>query len=318
MHTPSTRRQFLGSSLGGALGGALLVGCSDAQSPSTTTKKTDALAPAASKSAGEKSLEIYKSLKWGMIKTPGTVLEKFQLCKELGYDGMELVSPLEDLQVESLRAASEQTGMPIHGLVDMKHWDVRLSSPDAEQRAAGVKILQQAIRDAKALGGDSVLLVPGKVTGDDENHDLVWSRSIDGIREVLPLASRLGVRVLIENVWNGFCEKPEQLRDYLDEIDSPWVGAYFDMGNAQKFAPTEHWIRTLGHRIVKLDLKGWGLGMPNRGFCKIGDGTVDWPAVLKALAEIGFSGWCTAEVSGGDRERLADISQRMDKVLELR
>ena len=199
----------------------------------------------------------------------------------------------------------------------MKHWELRLSSPNENERDQGREILLQAIRDCKAFGGSTVLLVPGKVSGDDENPDHVWQRSIVEIRKVLPLASQLGIRVLIENVWNGFCESPDELRDYIDEIDSPWVGAYFDIGNAQTFAPSQDWIRTLGRRIVQLDVKGWGLGLPNRGFCKIGDGTVDWLEVRKALAEIGYTGWCTAEVSGGDRERLADIAARVDKVLQL-
>ena len=104
------------------------------------------------------------------------------------------------------------------------------------------------------------------------------------------------------------------MRDYLDEIDSPWVGAYFDIGNVRKFGPSEDWIRTLGRRIVKLDVKDWGRG---NGFCKIGDGDVNWPEVRAALGEIGFTGWSTAEVRGGDRERLADVAQRMNNVLGL-
>lgn len=261
----------------------------------------------------ENAGRIFKSVKWGMIQTEGSVLEKFQLCKELGYDGMELVSPW-GATVEEVTAASAQTGMPVHGLVDMKHWQVRLSSPDEKTRNDGRQILEQAIKDAKAFGGDSVLLVPGRVAGDDETHDHVWNRSIQQIRQVLPLASKLGVRVLIENVWNGFCETPEQLRDYLDEIDSPWVGAYFDIGNVVKFSPSENWIRVLGERIVKLDVKDWG---KKNGFCKIGDGDVNWPAVREELAKINFTGWCTAEVGGGDRARLADIAARMDRELAL-
>ena len=181
-------------------------------------------------------------------------------------------------------------------------------------REKGRQILAQAIRDSHAVGGSSVLLVPGRVTGADETHDDVWNRSIPEIRQVLPLASRLGVRILIENVWNGFCETPEQLRDYLDALDSPWVGAYFDIGNVVKFSPSENWIRTLGHRIVKLDVKDWG---QENGFCKIGDGDVNWTEVRKALAEIRFTGWCTAEVEGGDRARLVDVTRRMNEVLEL-
>jgi hexulose-6-phosphate isomerase len=254
---------------------------------------------------------IFKSVKWGMIGEGATVADKFALCRDLGYDGMELVSPADFTAVE-VRTASEATGLPVHGLVDMKHWEIRLSSPDAATRDQGVEILKQAIRDAHAFGGFSVLLVPGQVAGTEENHDHVWQRSIPCIRQVLPLASRLGVRVLIENVWNGFCETAEQARDYLDEIDSPWVGQYFDIGNVRKFAPSETWVRTLGPRIVKLDVKDWS---ETAGFCKIGDGDVDWPAVRQALDEIGFTGWCTAEVDGGPREVLADVAARMDRVL---
>lgn len=255
---------------------------------------------------------IYKAAKWQMIETSGSLIEKFRLQKELGYDGMELISPFEYAAAE-VRAASDATGMPVHGVVDMKHWDVRLSSPDPAVRAEGVGYLEQALRDAKAFGGDTVLLVPGRVSA-GENHDEVWQRSIVEIRKVLPLASKLGVRVLIENVWNGFCESPEAYRDYLDEIDSPWVGAYFDIGNCRKFGRSEDWVRTLGQRIVKLDCKDWG---QSGGFGKIGDGDVDWPAVRQALAEIGFTGWCTAEVQGGGRDELADIAARMNRVLQL-
>jgi len=294
-----SRRSLLGAGLGTVLAGGI---------------GTSSLF-AAETNATEPSRRIYKSLKWGMIEGDLSVREKFQMCKELGYDGMELISPLDGLDIDELRGAAEATGMPIHGVVNMRHWQIRMSSPDPAVRDEAVAIQQQAIRDAKALGGDSVLLVPGRVSGDDETHDDVWKRSIVEIRKVLPLASRLGVRVLIENVWNGFCETPEEYRDYIDEIDSPWVDAYFDIGNAWKFSPSQEWIRTLGRRIVKLDIKGWGEA---DGFGKIGDGDIDWPAVREALDEIGYTGWCTAEVAGGDREELADVSQRFSKVLALK
>ena len=262
--------------------------------------------------AARQDRAVLRSVKWGMIQTGGSVMDKFRLCKELGYDGMELISPTE-ISAKEIRAASEATGMPVHGLVDMKHWEVRLSSPDSQTRASGQQILDQAIGDAKAFGGDSVLLVPGQVGGEDETHDHVWNRSIAEIRKSIPLAARLGVRILIENVWNRFCETPDQLKDYVDEIGSPWVGVYFDIGNARKFAPSEQWIKTLGARIVKLDIKDWS---KENGFCKIGDGDVDWEAVNEALVETGFSGWSTAEVQGGDRGRLEDIAKRIERVLE--
>lgn len=256
---------------------------------------------------------VFTALKWDMVDIPGSLEDKFRSLKEIGYDGVELISP-SDLDAHQVRAASNRTGLPVHGVVDMKHWDIRLSSPDVAERERGTAILEQALHDAKAFGGFSVLLVPGKVSGPSETHDDVWKRSSDEIRKVLPTASKLGVRVLVENVWNGFCKTPEQMRDYLDEIGDPWVGAYFDIGNCRKFGRSEDWIRVLGPRIVKLDCKDWG---DTEGFCKIGDGDVDWPAVRKALSEIEFTGWCTAEVEGGNRDQLADVHARMKSVLDL-
>jgi hexulose-6-phosphate isomerase len=170
-------------------------------------------------------------------------------------------------------------------------------------------MMKQNIQDTHRLGGSSVLLVPGKVNGANETHDHVWHRSITEVRKVLPLASRLGVRVLIETVWNGFCETPDKFRDYLDAFDNPWVGAYFDIGNMQKFAPAEEWIRTLGHRTVKLDIKDWG---KKNGFCRLGEGDVDWDKVRAALKEVGFSGWATRE---GSDKSIEDTSSLIDQLM---
>ena len=252
---------------------------------------------------------IYSAIKGGQIgKDKPAMVARLKELKALGFTGVEGASPgIPDTR--ALREAVEEVDFPVHGVVDMVHWNQRLSSPDEATRAIGVAALQQAIRDSYAIGGSTVLLVPGRVSGDDENHDHVWQRSIVEIRKVLPLASRLGIHVLIENVWNGFCEDPAQFRDYLDEINSPWVGAYFDIGNCRKFGPAEDWVRTLGRRIVKLDVKDWGV---KNGFCRLGEGDVNWPEVQKALVEIGYSGWATRE---GSDKSLADTVALTKKLL---
>ena len=263
---------------------------------------------------------IYKSLKFGMFNEDIPMLEKFKLLKEMGFDGVELDSPGGQNKTEAL-SASRETGLPIHGVVDSIHWGTRLSDPDPAVRAKGLEGLITAIRESHQVGGSAVLLVPGRVADPaTENHFQVWQRSIEQIRKALPLASKLGIRILIENVWNGFCyehdgadnQTAHLLAAYLDEINSPWVGSYFDIGNHQKYGKPAEWIRVLGRRIAKLDVKDWGKA---NGFCKIGDGDVDWPAVREALGEIGYSGWATAEVSGGDRNRMKDVSERMDKYM---
>jgi len=249
---------------------------------------------------------IYKA-----VKTNGKLTAaQLTKLKKLGFDGVEGVSPgiaNKAVYMDMIRAS----GMPVHGVVDMVHWQKRLSSPDAKVRAAGQTALAQAVRDAKEFGASSVLLVPGKVTGPNETHDHVWQRSIPEIRKTIPLASKLGIQILIEPVWNGFCESPESLCRYIDEINSPWVGVYFDIGNVQRFAPAHEWIRKLGKRTVKLDVKDWGV---KSGFCKLGEGDVDWPEVRKALKEIGFSGWATREGNDGGHEHTARL---MDELLDL-
>ncbi len=253
---------------------------------------------------------IFISNKGGFIgKDEESAIKTMEEYKRLGFDGIETQSP--GLNVEAVNAARAKVNYTVHGIVDQIHWNQRLSSPDAAVREVGVQGLLTAIRDCKSVGGSAVLLVPGKVTGADETHDDVWKRSIVEIRKVLPLASELGIRVLIENVWNGFCETPEQYRDYIDEINSPWVGAYFDIGNVRKFGKPEEWIAVLGSRVVKLDVKDWGV---KNGFCRLGEGDVDWPAVRAALKQIGFTGWATRE---GRDNSLEDTVELMNKLLDL-
>ncbi|MDA7524461.1 sugar phosphate isomerase/epimerase [bacterium] len=268
----------------------------------------------------DKGNRIYKSIKMGMFNEKISVHEKFKLMKEMGFDGAELNSPGGVNKEEALNA-SRELGFPIHGVVDSIHWGIRLSDPDPAVREKGLQGLLTAMKDTHFVGGNAVLLVPGAARDPEkESHGHVWTRSIEQIKKALPTASKLGVRILIENVWNNFLYDPKGDNDqsasllaaYLDEINSPWVGSYFDIGNHQRFGKPAEWIRTLGHRIVKLDVKDWGV---DNGFCKIGDGDVDWADVRSALHQIGYTGWATAEVSGGDRHRIKDISERMDQYL---
>lgn len=268
--------------------------------------------------AGAPPLPIKLSLKYGMTRFDTDIAGTFKILKELGYDGVELDSPGGQNKAEAL-AASKATGLPIHGVVNSIHWQTRLSDPSAETRAKSLEGLLTAIRESHSVGGSSVLLVPA-VVDQNTTHDQAWERSIAEIRKALPLAAELGIHVLIENVWNQFLYKPDGgdsqdaklLVDYIDEIDSPWVGSYFDIGNHQKFGKPAEWIRQLGCRIVKVDVKDWGV---TAGFSKIGEGDVDWPAVREALKDIRFTGWATAEVQGGNRERCAEILANMRKHL---
>ncbi len=308
-----TRREWMTSAAAGILGAGLASGVGAGAIPVLAEENRPF-------SAGRAPLPLRFAVKYSMVKTDQPMLEDFRMLRRLGYDGVELDSPNGYARDDVLRARDE-SGLPIHGVVDSIHWQIRLSDPDPDVRRRGREGLETAIRDAHAYGGSSVLLVPGAVRDPErENAEQVYERSIVEIRAVLPLAAELGIRILIENVWNRFLydhdgssdQTAHRFAQYLDEIGSPWVGAYFDLGNHCKYGKVEDWVRTLGPRIVKLDVKDWG---KKAGWVKIGEGDVDWPAVRSALRDIGFTGWCTAEVVGGQEARLRDIKARMDRVL---
>ena len=266
------------------------------------------------------SISVQKAVKFGMIQEPElSIAEKFQLLKDLGFDGVEMDSP-NDLDNDEIIAARDATGLPIHGVVDSVHWRQTLSHPDAAVREAGVIGLQTAIQDAHAYGASTVLLVPAVVNKQVSYAD-AYSRSQSEIRKVLPMAAEHGIKIAFENVWNKFLLSPLECARYVDEFESDSVGWYFDVGNVVTYGWPEHWIRALGHRILKLDIKEFSRSKadsegPYAGFgVPLGEGDCDWPAVNEALAEIGYQGWATAEVSGGDRTYLEGLAARMDNIL---
>ena len=265
--------------------------------------------------AAEDKPRLRKALKLSMVGGKGSLVEKFKLAKEAGFEGIDVDS---DQPVEDVKRAMSESGLIVHGMVDYVHWGQTLSSPDPAVRAKGVEVLQKCIRETKIYGGTTVLLVPA-VVNKEVSYEDAYIRSQAEVRKCIPLAKELGIKILFENVWNNFLLSPVEMRRYIDEFESPWVGSYFDVGNIVNYGWPEHWIRTLGSRIGKLDIKEFSRKIANEkgkgaGFgVEIGEGDCDWPAVLTALKEIGYSGWATAEVGGGDLTRLTEISQRMDK-----
>lgn len=273
----------------------------------------DAPAPA------PRTRRLKKALKLGMVQLEGTWTERFRTLKELGFDGVEPDAPSE-LDLSELVAARDETGLELPGVVGSRHWQKPLNHPDARVRREGRLAIEQGLRDAKTLGATTLLVVPAVVTR-DFGYEEAYHRSQEELRKVLPLAEELGVKIAIENVWNGFLLSPLEAARYVDELESTAAGFYLDVGNLVRYAWPEHWVRTLGRRILKLDVKDYSRRKQNeeglwKGFeAEIGEGDVDWPRVMAALDEVGFEGWASAEVGGGGRERLKEISERMDRVL---
>ena len=260
-------------------------------------------------------LQLRKALKLSMVGGKGSLVDKFKMAKQAGFEGIDVDS---DQPVDDVKRAMAESGLVVHGMVDYVHWNQPLSSPDPEVRAKGVDVLKKCLREAKIYGGTTVLLVPAVVNKDISYED-AYHRSQAEIKKCIPLAVELGIKILFENVWNNFHLSPVEMKRYIDEFENPMVGSYFDIGNIVNYGWPEHWIRTLGSRIGKLDVKEFSRKIANEkgkgaGFgVEIGEGDCDWPSVISALKEIRYSGWATAEVGGGELERLTEVSQRMDK-----
>ena len=268
--------------------------------------------------AGVAKRPLKKGIMWETVGVKGSLIEKMKAVKAAGFDGAEMSSHMN--QDEVLRARDE-AGLLIPSVCGVHHWSKPLSHPDPKVRADGLEALKQTLRDAKRYGASSVLLVPAVVNKQVTYAD-AWTRSQEEIRKAVPLAEELGVKIACENVWNQFLLSPLEAAHYVDEFNSPAVGWHFDVGNIINYGWPEQWIRILGKRIQKFHIKEFSRKKRDneglwKGFdVKLLEGDDDWPAVMKAVDDVRYTGWTITEQGGGDTpEGLHDLSQRLDKVL---
>ena len=314
----TSRRTFLSSvtAVSAAACAQRVVMSEDHVSDALTTAPVSATEPLASKS------NLLFSCKYGMIKDQG--LEKrLELSRTAGFDGVDF-DDAASVTPDELRRAVDSTGIFVHNVINHAHWKQRLTSPNKQERQTAVSNVRHCMEVSHAAGGSAVLIVLGRAT-DGPN---AGARAREEIQKLLPLAAKLGQRILFENVWNGMFYDPEGSRDqsvqpfadYIDSFRSPWVGAYFDLGNHARYGDVATWVRHLGPRIVKLDIKGYSnekadLNGVRKGFVDITDGDIDWESVRDALREIQFTGWVAAEVGGGDLSRLQIVLKQMKQAL---
>lgn len=250
--------------------------------------------------------------------------------REAGFDGVECqrwnATPAE---AEAGRAVAEKLGMQAHSV--MRGW-CNFNSPDPEKVKDDIESTRHAIRTAKLLGADAVLLVPCRigvagpkpwdyayvfdpetclitqvVAGDNtpfqahiDAHNHATQASRAAVQELIPYAAEQGVVIALENVWNNLWVKPDIFAAFVRSFRSPWVKAYLDLGNHVKYAPTTEWVVALGHDIAKCHVKDFRLNADGKdgAWADLRDGSVDWPGVRRELERLDYNGWLTIEGSG--------------------
>ena len=274
-------------------------------------------AQAAAPAPGQAPPSIKKSTLISMLPKERSYAERFAMAREAGFEAIEMKTTPKDEEAAEILEAARKANLRIHSVMNEDHWKFPLSSSQPDVVTRSVQGVETSIRNAALWGADTVLVVPAVVDPATSYKD-AWTRSQRVIRErILPMAAERKVIIAVEEVWNKFLLSPLEFARYVDEFESPWVRAYFDVGNVVIYAYPQDWIRTLGPRIAKVHLKDFNFDRQNgRFFWKnIGEGDIDWPEVRRALGEVNYGGYVTTELNAGDAAYLGDLSRRLDRFL---
>ena len=257
----------------------------------------------------------------------------FRMAKRFGYDGIELsfdesgpISPQSaETELMEIRKAAESHGLSLYSLASGLYWSISLTAEDPAERERAEQIVRNQLDAAASIGCDTFLILPGMVSGLGAEdpvvpYEIVYERAQAALLRLAEYAEKKRVTIGIENVWNKFLLSPMEMRDFIDRIGSQRVAAYFDVGNVVRDGYPEQWIRILGHRIAKVHFKDYKRAIGTiSGFVELLAGDVDFAAVMRALREVGYDGWVTAEVfpSNSDFEAfLRKTSEAMDCILQ--
>ena len=235
-----------------------------------------------------------------------------RLAAATGYDSIELSLDatgelsLEstDAEIAAFRTLADELGVEISSLATGLYWGTPLTHDDPAIRQKAKDTVRFQLKAAKLLGVDAILVVPGCVNArfiencPEMPYDVVYDRALEAMNELKADAEAAGVVIALENVWNKFLLSPLETRDFIDKIGSDYVKVYFDVGNVQFCGFPEHWIKILGNRIARIHMKDFKEVIGNiEGFVELLSGSVNFPAVIKALREVGYDGYLTAEIN---------------------
>ncbi len=307
MHT-SSRREFLKSTVTTA-GTAGLSACGLGEFFAASPASGGIL-----KTPPPALLPIKKGVLLDMLPAKLSDADRFKMVRDVGFEVVQAPTTPDERKAVAIKKAADAANVRIDSVMNMDHWKYPLSSSDASVVEKSLAGMRTSLHNAKLWGSDAVLLVPA-VVNPQTSYREAWSRSQKEIRKLLPLAEELKIVIAIEEVWNRFLLSPLEMATYIGEFKSPWIQAWFDVGNVLLYGYPQDWIRTLGKSIAKVHLKDFKRKENGYDWVNLGDGDVDWAAVREAFREIGYAGSAITELNGGDEAYLRDVSRRVDRLI---
>src|SRR5947199_4087801 len=227
-------------------------------------------------------LAIKKGLVFDMVPGNLPYADRFKLVRDAGFQVVQALTEPDQRKAEDMKTAADAATIRIDSVMNVDHWRYPLSSSDPAVVEKSLAGMRTSLQNAKLWGSDAVLLVPAVVNPQTSYRD-AWSRSQKEIRKLLPLAEELKIVIAIEEVWNKFLLSPLEMSAYIKEFQSPWIQAWFDVGNVLLYGYPQDWIRTLGKSIAKVHLKDFKRRENGYEWVNLGDGDVDWEAVREAF-----------------------------------
>jgi hexulose-6-phosphate isomerase len=245
----------------------------------------------------------------------------FALDGELGID-------TSDAEVLAVKRMAADRGVELTSLSSGVYWGAPPTHDDPAVRQRAAQLIRRQLEMAALLGVGAILVVPGLVGAEFIpgspviQYDVAYGRALEFVCAAAPHASDCGVVIGVENVWNKLLLSPVEMRGFLDDCASPFVKAYFDVGNVMLYGYPEHWIRVLGERIVRVHVKDFKTSVGNiNGFTDLLAGDVNFPEVVKALRDVGYNSYLTAEMGGYKyyTDQIVDnTSAAMDRILAMK
>jgi len=257
---------------------------------------------------------IKKGLVFDMLPAKLSFRERMKMARDTGFEVVQAPTTPDEQAAEEIKKAADDAKVRIDSVMNMDHWKYPLSSGDPAVVEKSLAGMRTSLHNAKLWGSDAVLLVPAVVNPETSYRD-AWTRSQTQIQKLLPLAEELQVVIAIEEVWNKFLLSPLEMANYIAAFQSPWIQAWFDVGNVVLYGYPQDWIRTLGKGIAKVHLKDFKRKKDGFEWVNLGDGDVDWEAVRQAFHDVGYSGSAICELEGGEEAYLRDVSRRVDRLL---